>query len=59
MAASLAAKIRAAVNVEATLIAGSGGEFEVVVDATLVYSKRSTGVFPVEAELVEKIGRLR
>lgn len=59
MAASLAAKLRDELQVESTLIAGSGGEFEVLVDSTLVYSKRATGVFPVEVELVDEIGRLR
>ena len=40
------------------LISGSGGEFEVVVNDELVYSKRSTGVFPDEDSLVEKIAEL-
>jgi len=40
------------------LIESSGGVFEVVVNGDLVYSKKQTGAFPDEAELVEKIRKL-
>jgi len=40
-----------------TLIESSGGVFEVTVDGKLVYSKKATGVFPDEEQLVGKIGR--
>lgn len=40
---------------EVELIESSGGVFEVVVDGTLVYSKKRTGEFPDEARLVEEI----
>ena len=36
---------------DATLVKGSGGVFDVVVDGTLVYSKRETGRFPEEGEV--------
>ena len=41
---------------QATLIAGGGGVFDVVVDGTLRYSKHETGAFPDEAALVSKLG---
>jgi selT/selW/selH-like putative selenoprotein len=37
------------------LIESSGGVFEVVVDGTLVYSKKRTGVFPDETALLAGI----
>jgi selenoprotein W-related protein len=40
---------------EVRLIESSGGVFEVVVDGNLVYSKKRTGEFPDEAQLVENI----
>lgn len=39
------------------LIESSGGVFEVVVDGTLVYSKKRTGQFPDEERLLAQIGR--
>jgi selenoprotein W-related protein len=38
------------------LIPSTGGCFELTVGGTLLYSKRRTGEFPNEAELVEKVG---
>jgi selenoprotein W-related protein len=40
---------------EVTLIESSGGVFEVKVEGTLVYSKKATGAFPDEEQLVAKI----
>ncbi len=40
---------------EVTLIESSGGVFEVKVEGTLVYSKKATGVFPDEEQLVARI----
>lgn len=40
---------------EVKLIESSGGAFEVKVDGTLTYSKKETGEFPDEAQLVDKI----
>ena len=40
---------------EVRLIESSGGVFEVVVDGSLVYSKKRTGEYPDEARLVEEI----
>jgi selenoprotein W-related protein len=41
--------------VEARLVAGSGGVFDVKVDGRLVYSKDNTGRFPEPGEVPEKI----
>ncbi len=42
-------------SAEVQLIESSGGVFEVVVNGALVYSKKQTGEFPDEAQLVEEI----
>ena len=39
------------------MIPSSGGVFEVVVDGALVYSKKATGEFPDEVQLVGKISK--
>jgi selenoprotein W-related protein len=44
-------------GVEAKLIKSSGGVFEVVVDGELVYSKKATGDFPDEMQLVKGISK--
>ena len=38
-----------------TLIKGANGDFEVVVDGDLVFSKRSLGRFPDDGEVAEII----
>ena len=52
MAASLADELGEAFNVEATLIPGSNGIFDVVVDEELVFSKFEAGRFPDPGEIV-------
>lgn len=37
------------------LLPSSGGVFEVVKDGSLIYSKKETGRFPEEEEVIEKI----
>jgi len=39
---------------EVKLIESTGGAFEVVVDGELIYSKKSTGEFPDEQQLLKK-----
>ena len=39
--------------VKVELIPSSGGVFEVVVDGKLIYSKKMTGEFPAEGEVLE------
>jgi selT/selW/selH-like putative selenoprotein len=41
--------------VDAKLIPGRGGIFDVLVDGDLVYSKGKTGRFPKPGEVTEKI----
>ena len=40
---------------EATLIRGAGGIFDVRVDEELIYSRHETGQFPDEDALVESL----
>jgi len=52
----LAAELKANVGVEAELVAGSGGVFDVLVDGQVVYSKQSSGSkFPLNDVLIEQI----
>ena len=48
-------ELKDALGVEAKLTKGSGGVFDVVVDGTLVYSKRETGRFPEPGEVLRAI----
>jgi selenoprotein W-related protein len=41
--------------VDATLVKGSGGQFEVSVDGKLVFSKKQLGRFPDPGEVMEHI----
>jgi len=55
----LAAKIKEATNVDAELIKGAGGIFDVKVDDQMVYSKKASGnQFPEEAAVVEAISAI-
>lgn len=47
--------IRKERGVEATLVRGGGGEFEVTVDGKLVFSKRAEGRFPEAEEVLAHI----
>jgi len=51
----LAALLKKHCGCEVDLIKSSGGVFEVVVDGVLVYSKKETGEFPDEQELVKQL----
>jgi selT/selW/selH-like putative selenoprotein len=42
-------------GVETKLIKGHGGVFEVVLDGTPIFSKKASGRFPDEGEVLEKI----
>jgi len=48
----LAAELKQHLGVDSTLIAGSGGVFEVNVDGKMVFSKKSVGRFPEPGEIV-------
>ena len=43
-------------GVEATAIPGGKGQFDVLRDVELVYSKHETGRFPDEAEIASLVG---
>jgi selT/selW/selH-like putative selenoprotein len=51
--------LREAFGVEAALIAGGGGVFDVRVDDELVYSKHETGEFPDEDGLLAELAARR
>jgi selenoprotein W-related protein len=51
----LAAKIQRAIGVQPQMIRSSGGVFEVVADGELLHSKKATGVFPEEDEIVKRL----
>jgi selenoprotein W-related protein len=38
-----------------TLLASSGGVFEVVVNGEMIHSKRQTGVFPEETAVMQQL----
>ena len=54
-AASLAEELRNAVGVEANIIAGRHGIFDVIVDDRLIFSKAQTGRFPEPGEIAGKL----
>lgn len=56
-ASSLAAELKKHLGVESTLIAGSGGVFDVTVDGKVVFSKKSVGRFPETGEIVGALKR--
>ena len=52
----MAAELKANLDVDAELVAGSGGVFDVLVDGQVVYSKQSAGnKFPQNDALVQQI----
>jgi len=52
----LADELKSALNVESTLVASSGGVFEIKVDGKLIFSKRSLERFPEDGEVQALIG---
>ena len=51
----MAARILQSTVVEALLIEGKGGVFDVEVDGKLIYSKHHTGRFPKHEEVLEQL----
>ena len=47
----MAAELKKQLGVDSVLIAGGGGVFDVTVDGTLVFSKKSVGRFPEAGEI--------
>jgi len=48
----LAVELKRKLDVDATLVPGSGGVFDVTVDGKLVFSKKKVGRFPEEGEVL-------
>jgi predicted Rdx family selenoprotein len=51
----LAAAIKEKTGVDAELIAGGGGIFDVVVDGEKIFSKHDVDRFPTEAEILDQL----
>jgi selT/selW/selH-like putative selenoprotein len=54
-ATSLAAEVKKQRSVEVVLHKGSGGQFEVVLDGKLLFSKKQAGRFPESEEILGQI----
>jgi selenoprotein W-related protein len=52
----LADRLKVTPGVDAELIEGSGGVFDVVADGVNIFSKHDTGRFPDEQEIIDKLG---
>ncbi|NIA19105.1 MAG: SelT/SelW/SelH family protein [Xanthomonadaceae bacterium] len=51
----MAEKIKAATGNSTQLHKSYGGVFEVTVDDKLIYSKKATGVFPKEVDIIDML----
>ena len=51
----MAAKIKGLVGVDSELIQGKNGVFDVVVEGKLIYSKKETGRFPEDDEILTQL----
>jgi selT/selW/selH-like putative selenoprotein len=51
----LAAELKQERGIDAKLIKGSGGQFEIVLDGQLIFSKKALGRFPEPNEILDKI----
>ncbi|MEE9571365.1 MAG: Rdx family protein [Gammaproteobacteria bacterium] len=58
MATGLAAKIAEELGIEAELIKGASGVFDVIADDTIVFSKVEEQRFPQDIEIIEALRRL-
>ncbi|MEE8543972.1 MAG: Rdx family protein [Gammaproteobacteria bacterium] len=58
MATGLAAKISEDLGIEASLIKGVAGVFEVIADDTVVFSKLEEQRFPQDIEIIEALRQL-
>ncbi len=53
----MAAAISEKTGVQAKLVVGVRGVFDVVADGALIYSKHQTGRFPEDAEILKALGK--
>jgi selT/selW/selH-like putative selenoprotein len=58
MATGLAAKIAEELGIEAQLIKGAAGVFDVIADDAVVFSKVQEQRFPQDIEIIEALRRL-
>lgn len=49
----MAEELKAQFGVEAKLVPGGGGVFQVMVDGKVIYEKSKKGRFPIKGELVK------
>ena len=54
-AARLAEKIKHSTGTDALLLKSSGGVFEITVNEQLIYSKKATGVFPRDDDIIDTL----
>ena len=52
-AASLAAQIKRATGLDASLQSGQSGQFDVIADGKLIFSRFDNGLFPEEEDIVK------
>jgi len=57
-ASSLGARLARELGIEARLIKGDNGVFDVVANGKLIFSKDAAGRFPEESEIVEALRSL-
>ena len=57
-ASSLEAEIIEKYDAEVSLLASSGGVFEVTLDGALIYSKKKVDRFPMNGEIISLLGRV-
>ena len=55
-AASLAAELNAEMGHEAEIEEGAKGQFDVIADGAVIYSKQDKGRFPEHSEIRELLG---
>lgn len=58
MATGLAAKISEELGIEALLVTGVAGVFDVIADGTVVFSKLEEQRFPQDIEIIEALRKL-
>jgi len=59
MATGLAAKISAELGLEATLVKGVAGVFDIIVDENVIFSKNEERRFPQDIEILDALRKLK
>ena len=58
MATGLAAKISTELGIEATLVKGVAGVFDIIADEKVIFSKKEEQRFPQDVEILEALRKL-